>query len=71
MATKGQIRVLGIGKDGLWIVEPVGTHSVDPLSKAKVSGVLLDIKLSEPVTRSNRPKREVKFGGLRLAGGDS
>jgi hypothetical protein len=70
MATKGQVRVLGVNRDGLWFVEPVGNWSINPLTQARVSGVLLDIKLSEPVTQRGRPKREVKFTGLRLAGGN-
>lgn len=68
MATKGEIRVLGVLKDGLWVVDPCGSNAVDVLAQARRSGVTVRIALAAPVTASGRAKRPLRMGELRLAG---
>lgn len=68
MATKGNIRVLGRTPNGAWIVAPVCSASIDSLMSAYQAGVLLEVRLKEPVTRSG--KRKHQLPNLRLVGAD-
>lgn len=65
MATKGTVRIVGLTRDGDWIVKPGSLGTVDVLLACRKSGSLIEVKQHNPPTGKQKAAAKI---GLRLSG---